>query len=46
MEEFDAIASGFLPPNTAQLEALEQKVKPVYGQAQWFKRDALANPGK
>jgi len=25
---------------------LEQKVKPVYGQASWYKRDAPANPPK
>lgn len=46
LEEDVAIARDFLPLNAAQLEALEQKVKPVYGQAQWFKRDAPGNPGK
>ena len=46
LEENVRIARDFLPLNQAQLEALEQKVKPVYGQAQWFKRDAPANPPK
>ena len=46
LEEDVRIAREFLPLNQAQLEALEQKVKPVYGQASWFKRDAPANPGK
>lgn len=45
LEEDVRIARDFLPLNAAQLEALEQKVKPIYGQAQWFKRDAPANPG-
>jgi aryl-alcohol dehydrogenase-like predicted oxidoreductase len=46
LEENVRIARDFLPLNAAQLEALEQKVKPVYGQASWYKRDAPANPGK
>ncbi len=46
LEEDVRIACDFLPLNAAQLEALEQKVKPVYGQALWFKRNAPANPGK
>lgn len=46
LEEDVRIAREFLPLNASQLEALEQKVKPVYGQASWFKRDAPANPGK
>jgi hypothetical protein len=46
LEENVRIARGFLPLNPAQLEALEQKVKPVYGQASWYKRDAPANPPK
>jgi len=46
LEEDVRIARDFLPLSPAQLEALEQKVKPVYGQAQWFKRDAPANPPK
>lgn len=45
LEENVRIARDFLPLNAAQLEALEQKVRPVYGQASWFKRDAPANPG-
>ena len=44
LEEDLRIARDFLPLNVAQLEALEQKVKPVYGQASWYKRDAPANP--
>ncbi|HEX9011546.1 MAG TPA: aldo/keto reductase [Holophagaceae bacterium] len=44
LEENVRIARGFLPLNAAQIEALEQKAKPVYGQASWFKRDAPANP--
>ena len=44
LEENVRIAKGFLPLNAAQIEALEQKAKPVYGQASWFKRDAPANP--
>jgi len=46
LEENVRIARDFLPLNAAQLEALEQKVKPVYGQAPWYKRDAPANPPK
>ena len=46
LEENIRIARDFLPLNATQLEALEQKVKPVYGQASWYKRDAPANPGK
>ncbi len=46
LEENVRIARDFLPLNAAQLDALEQKVKPVYGQASWYKRDAPANPGK
>ena len=46
LEENVAIARDFLPLNQAQLEALEQKVRPVYGQAQFYKRDAPANPPK
>jgi len=46
LEENIRIAKDFLPLNLAQLEALEQKVKPVYGQASWYKRDAPANPEK
>ena len=44
LEENVAIARSFLPLHAGQLEALEQKVKPVYGQASWYKRDAPANP--
>jgi aryl-alcohol dehydrogenase-like predicted oxidoreductase len=44
LEENVRIAREFLPLDAAQLEALEQKVKPVYGQASWYKRDAPANP--
>jgi aryl-alcohol dehydrogenase-like predicted oxidoreductase len=46
LEENVRIAREFLPLNGAQLESLEQKVKPVYGQASWYKRDAPANPPK
>jgi hypothetical protein len=46
LEENVRIARDFLPLNGGQLEALEQKVKPVYGQASWYKRDAPANPAK
>ncbi|WP_306591537.1 aldo/keto reductase [Geothrix sp. 21YS21S-4] len=46
LEENVRIARDFLPLNAAEMEALEQKVKPVYGQASWYKRDAPANPGK
>ena len=46
LEENISIARTFLPLNGAQLEALEQKVKPVYGQASWYKRDAPPNPPK
>lgn len=46
LEENVRIAREFVPLNAAQLADLEQKVKPVYGQAQWFKRDAPANPPK
>jgi predicted aldo/keto reductase-like oxidoreductase len=46
LEENVRIAREFLPLNIGQLEALEQKVKPVYGQASWYKRDAPANPSK
>ena len=46
LEENVKIAREFLPLNQNQLEALEQKVKPVYGQASWYKRDAPANPAK
>jgi aryl-alcohol dehydrogenase-like predicted oxidoreductase len=46
LEENVRIAGEFLPLNQAQLEALEQKVKPVYGQASWYKRDAPANPAR
>jgi predicted aldo/keto reductase-like oxidoreductase len=44
LEENVHIARDFLPFNASQLEALEQKVKPVYGQASWYKRDAPPNP--
>ncbi|MEI6592598.1 MAG: aldo/keto reductase [Holophagaceae bacterium] len=44
LEENVRIARDFLPLNAVQLTALEEKVRPVYGQAQWFKRDAPANP--
>ncbi len=44
LEENIAIAREFVPFNASQLEAMEQKVKPVYGQASWYKRDAPANP--
>ncbi len=44
LEENVRIAKAFLPLNVAQIEALEQKAKPVFGQASWFKRDAPANP--
>ncbi len=44
LEENIAIARDFLPFNASQLEGLEQKVKPVYGQASWYKRDAPPNP--
>ena len=44
LEEDVAIARDFTPLAPAQLEALEQKVRPVYGQASWFKRDAPSNP--
>jgi len=46
LEENVRIAREFLPLNGAQLESLEQKVKPIYGQASWYKRDAPANPPK
>jgi len=46
LEENIRIAREFTPLNAAQLEAMEQKVKPVYGQASWYKRDAPANPGR
>jgi aryl-alcohol dehydrogenase-like predicted oxidoreductase len=46
LEENVRIARDFLPLNAAQMEALEQKVKPVHGQASWYKRDAPANPEK
>jgi len=46
LEENVRIAREFTPLNAAQLEAMEQKVKPVYGQASWYKRDAPANPAK
>jgi hypothetical protein len=46
LEENIRIAREFVPLNAAQMEAMEQKVKPVYGQASWFKRDAPANPVK
>ncbi len=46
LEENVRIAREFLPLNMAQLEVMEQKVKPVYGQASWYKRDAPANPAK
>ncbi|MBI1754030.1 MAG: aldo/keto reductase [Acidobacteria bacterium] len=46
LEENVAIARSFVPASSTQLEALEQKVKPVYGQASWYKRDAPANPPK
>lgn len=46
LEENVRIAGNFLPLNPTQLQALEQKVRPVYGQASWFKRDAPANPEK
>lgn len=46
LEENLRIARDFLPLTAPQMEALEQKVKPVYGQASWYKRDAPANPGK
>lgn len=46
LEENVRIAGEFLPLTPAHLEALEQKVKPVYGQASWYKRDAPANPPK
>ncbi len=44
LEEDVRIARDFLPLSQAQLEALEQKVKPVSGQSQFYKRDAPANP--
>jgi aryl-alcohol dehydrogenase-like predicted oxidoreductase len=44
LEENVRIAREFVPLNAAQLEALEQKVQPVYGQASWYKREAPANP--
>lgn len=44
LEEDVRIARDFLPFNADQLTALEQKVKPVVGQASWYKRDAPANP--
>ncbi|MDP1831764.1 MAG: aldo/keto reductase [Geothrix sp.] len=44
LEENVRIAREFLPFNATQLEAMEQKVKPIYGQANWYKRDAPANP--
>jgi predicted aldo/keto reductase-like oxidoreductase len=44
LEENIRIARDFLPLNAAQLGALEQKVKPVSGQASWYKRNAPANP--
>ena len=46
LEENLRIAGEFMPLNAPQMEALEQKVRPVYGQAQWYKRDAPANPPK
>lgn len=46
LEENIRIAGDFLPFNANQLEALEQKVKPVAGQASWYKRDAPPNPKK
>jgi uncharacterized protein len=46
LEENVRFAREFLPLNGSQLETLEQKVKPVYGQASWYKRDAPANPPK
>lgn len=46
LEENLRIARDFLPLTAPQMEALEQKVRPVYGQASWYKRDAPANPGK
>lgn len=46
LEENVRLAGEFLPLNPAQLEALEQKVQPVYGQASWYKRDTPANPPK
>jgi aryl-alcohol dehydrogenase-like predicted oxidoreductase len=46
LEENVRIAREFLPLSASQLEALEQKVKPVHGQASWYKRDAPANPAK
>lgn len=44
LEENVRIARAFLPLSAGQLELLEQKVRPVYGQASWYKRDAPANP--
>jgi hypothetical protein len=44
LEENVRIARDFLPLNAAQLETLEQKVKPVFGQASWYKRDTPPNP--
>lgn len=46
LEENIRIARDFLPLTAPQMEALEQKVRPVYGQASWYKRDAPANPEK
>jgi predicted aldo/keto reductase-like oxidoreductase len=46
LEENVRIAREFVPLNGVQLESLEQKVKPVYGQASWYKREAPANPPK
>ncbi len=46
LEENVGLARDFRPLSAAQLKALEEKVKPVYGQASWFKRDTPANPPK
>jgi hypothetical protein len=46
LEENIRIAREFVPLNATQMAALEQKAKPVHGQASWFKRDAPANPAK
>ncbi|HJV48748.1 MAG TPA: aldo/keto reductase [Geothrix sp.] len=46
LEENVRLAREFVPLSANQMTALEEKVKPVYGQASWYKRDAPANPPK
>ena len=46
LEENVSLARDFRPLSAAQLKALEEKVKPVYGQASWYKRDTPPNPPK